>query len=127
MANSLEARAPFLDHKVMEFCARPPGRYKLRGTTAKYLLKQVASRLLPAENVKRRKMGFGVPVGQWMRNELRPLLEDSLLSERAQARGYFEPKAVQRLAREHSEGAQDHSSKLWALLCLELWHQEFVD
>ena len=127
MACSLEARSPFLDHKVMEFAARLPVRYKLRGTTLKYLLKKVARKLLPAENLDRRKMGFGMPVGNWMRGELHPLLDDVLLSPRALARGYFRPEAVRQLVNENVQGPHDHSNQLWALLWLELWHQEFLD
>jgi asparagine synthase (glutamine-hydrolysing) len=126
MASSLEARSPFLDHKVMEFAARLPGRYKLHGTTLKYLLKKVARRLLPAENLDRRKMGFGIPVGNWMRGVLRPLLDDVVLSPRALARGYFRPEAVRRLVRENAEGVRDHTDRLWSLLWLELWHREFL-
>ncbi|MGA2706441.1 MAG: asparagine synthase (glutamine-hydrolyzing) [Isosphaeraceae bacterium] len=127
MASSLEARSPFLDHQVMEFAARLPARYKLRGTTLKYLLKKVARKLLPAEILDRRKMGFGMPVGNWMRGELRPLLDDVLLSPRALARGYFRPEAVRQLVKENAQGPHDHSNQLWALLWLELWHQEFLD
>ena len=126
MANSLEARSPFLDHKFMEFAARLPMEFKLRGTTLKYLLKKAAAPLLPAGVLNRRKMGFGVPVGCWMRNQLRPLVHDALLSATAMNRGYFHPDSVRRLVREHTEGTRDHSSRLWALLWLELWHQEFL-
>jgi asparagine synthase (glutamine-hydrolysing) len=126
MANSLEARSPFLDHKVMEFAARLPVRYKMRGTTLKYLLKKVGSRLLPPHVLYRRKMGFGVPVGDWMRRELRALVEETLLSPRALGRGYFQPAAVRELVRGHLTGEQDHSYQLWALLWLELWHREFA-
>jgi asparagine synthase (glutamine-hydrolysing) len=125
MASSLEARSPLLDHKVLEFAARLPARYKLRGSALKYLLKKAAGPLLPPETLSRRKMGFGVPVGDWLRGELRPLLEDVLLSPRALGRGYFRPEALRRLVREHQEGAQDHSFRLWALLWLEWWHREF--
>jgi len=127
MAASLEARSPFLDHKVMEFCARLPSRYKVRGTSAKFLLKSIAKDLIPAENITRRKMGFGVPVGDWMRGALRPLLEDVLLSSRSNQRGYFRPDAVRRLVERHTGGGEDCSFQLWSLLCLELWHREFVD
>lgn len=127
MANSLEARAPFLDQKVMEYCARLPEELKLRGGTLKYLLKKVARKYVPAENLDRRKMGFGVPVGDWLKGELRPLLEDVLLSSRAMERGYFRPEAVRQLVRAHVSGRQDHAYQLWALLWLELWHREFVD
>ena len=127
MANSLEARSPFLDHEVMEFAARLPVAMKLRGRSAKYLLKKAFSDMLPAENVNRRKMGFGVPVGEWFRGSLRPLLEDALLSEQMEARGYFNPAAVRKLVVDHTERRADHSFPLWNLMMLELWHREFLD
>jgi asparagine synthase (glutamine-hydrolysing) len=127
MANSLEARSPFLDHEVMEFCARLPARYKLRGLTMKYLLKTAGAGLLPSETLTRRKMGFGIPVGYWMRGELKPWVEDVLLSPRALKRGYFAPEAVRQLVHAHVNGGQDRAFALWALLWLELWHREFVD
>ncbi len=127
MANSLEARSPFLDHHVMEFCARLPANYKVRGMRLKHLLKRVGAGLLPPETLTRRKMGFGVPVGRWMRGELRSWMEDLLLSPRALKRGYFEADALRQLMWGHVDGREDHSFKLWALLWLELWHREFVD
>ena len=127
MANSLEARSPFLDHHVMGFCARLPASYKLRGMRLKHLLKRVGAGFLPPETLARRKMGFGVPVGSWMRGELRSWMEDLLLSPRAVKRGYFEADALRQLLWSHVDGSGDHSFKLWALLGLELWHREFVD
>jgi len=126
MANSLEARSPFLDHHVMEFCARLPSRYKRRGTRLKYLLKKVAKDLLPRRNVNRRKMGFGVPVGVWMRDELRSEMEDALFSSRACTRRYFQPRAVRRVFDMHCEGKRDYSFQLWALFWLAAWHREFL-
>jgi asparagine synthase (glutamine-hydrolysing) len=127
MANSLEARSPFLDHELMEFAARLPVSLKLRGGTHKYLLKRAFADLLPPENVNRRKMGFGVPVGQWFRGPLRDLLCDSLLSDRCRSRGYFTPSEIKRLVGEHLNGRADHAYPLWSLLMLELWHHEFID
>jgi len=127
MANSLEARSPFLDHHVMEFCARLPATYKLRGLRLKHLLKKAGTGLLPPETLTRRKMGFGVPVGDWMRGELRSWMEDLLLSPRALKRGYFQPEALRQVVDRHLEGREDRSFELWALLWLELWHQEFMD
>jgi asparagine synthase (glutamine-hydrolysing) len=126
MANSLEARSPFLDHQVMEFAARLPVSLKVRGMTLKYLLKKVGRQLLPPQNLARRKMGFGVPVGHWMRHELRPILEEVLFSPGALQRGYFREDALRLLVRAHLEGSQDYSFHLWALVCLELWHREFA-
>jgi asparagine synthase (glutamine-hydrolysing) len=124
MANSLEARSPFLDHEVMELAARLPARFKLRGRTSKFLLKRAFGDLLPAENVRRPKMGFGVPLGRWFRGPLRALLCDTVLSREAAGRGYFRPREVQRLVDLHLEGRADHSFQLWNLLMLELWHRE---
>jgi asparagine synthase (glutamine-hydrolysing) len=127
MANSLEARSPFLDHEVMELAACLPVRMKLNGSTSKYLLKRAFADILPRENSTRRKMGFGVPVGRWFRGPLRDLVCDSLLSHRGLGRGYFQPAALKDLVRQHMEGRADHTMQLWCLLMLELWHGEFLD
>jgi asparagine synthase (glutamine-hydrolysing) len=127
MAVSLEARSPFLDHRLMEFAASLPARFKLRGLTTKHLLKRVLRGLLPAENLTRRKMGFGVPISHWLRNELKSFLVETVLSERALRRGYFKPAVVRQLVAQHTEGKRDYSHQLWTLLMLELWHQEFID
>ncbi len=126
MACSLEARSPFLDHKVMEFAATLPSPFKLRRTTLKYLLKKTGAALLPSKTMHRRKMGFGVPVGTWMRNELRPLLEETLLSSSARIRSYFEMPSVRKMVDEHVQGKRDYAIPLWAMLWLELWHREFL-
>jgi asparagine synthase (glutamine-hydrolysing) len=125
MANGLEARSPFLDHEVMEFAARLPVEIKFRGGRLKSLLKRAFADLLPPENVNRRKMGFGVPVGQWFRGPLSDLLRDALLSRRSLDRGYFRESEVRRLVDEHLGRRADHSFHLWNLLMLELWHREF--
>jgi len=127
MANSLEGRSPFLDHKFIELIASFPPDLKLRGGVTKYILKRKLKHFLPAEILKRRKMGFGVPVGIWFRNELKPMLVDTLLSQMALSRGYFNPAVVKRMVEEHISGVSDHSSRLWILLNLELWHRIFVD
>ena len=127
MAVSLEARSPFLDHHVIEFAASLPEGLKLRGLTTKYLLKRMLKQLLPAENLKRRKMGFGVPIGHWFRGEMQPFLRENLLSEKARTRGFFKPEAVTRMVEEHTRGTRDHAHQLWTLLMLELWFERFID
>jgi asparagine synthase (glutamine-hydrolysing) len=127
MANSLEARSPFLDHHVIEFAASLPEKFKLRGLTTKYLLKQILRKLLPAENLDRRKMGFGVPIGEWLRGKLQPFLRETLLAEAALKRGLFKPETVTRLVDLHTRGERDYSHQLWTLLMLELWFQRFID
>jgi asparagine synthase (glutamine-hydrolysing) len=127
MANSLEARSPFLDHRLVEFCASLPSSMKLRGRTSKWLLRRLMRDRLPAPILTRSKMGFGVPVGEWLRGDLRPLLDDTLLSPRFAQRGYFDPSAVRALADDHLTRRADRTPHLWALLMLELWFREFVD
>lgn len=127
MAVSLEARSPFLDHHVIEFAASLPENLKLRGLTSKYLLKRVLAKLLPAENLQRRKMGFGVPIGHWLRGKMQPFLRETLLSEKSLGRGFFQPAAVARMVELHTRGERDYAHQLWTLLMLELWFQRFID
>ena len=126
MANGLETRSPFLDLSVIQFAARLPARLKLHGLTLKYISRRVARGFLPGSIIRRRKMGFGVPLPRWLRTELNPLLHDVLLGARARQRGYFDHSAVAGLVAEHERG-QDHSRQLWSLLWLELWQREFLD
>jgi asparagine synthase (glutamine-hydrolysing) len=127
MAHSLEVRSPLLDHHVLEFAAALPAGLKLHGMVQKYLLKRVMRDALPESILSRRKMGFGVPIDRWFRNELRDLARDTLLDQRATARGYFRKAAVQRLLDEHDAGTAHHHARLWSLLMLELWHRMFID
>jgi asparagine synthase (glutamine-hydrolysing) len=127
MAVSLEARSPFLDHHLLEFAARLPSAYKLRRLTTKRLLKRALGGLLPPETLTRSKMGFGVPIGAWLRGELREFLDEAILSEKAMRRGYFKPDVCRRVYDQHQSGKRDWGHQLWTLLMLELWHQEFVD
>jgi len=127
MAVSLEARSPFLDHHLMEFAAALPARYKLRRLTTKYLLKKALRGLIPSANLTRPKMGFGVPIGLWLRRELRDLLKETILSERAARRGYFNQEVVRHLVDQHQSGRRDYAHQVWTMLMLELWHREFID
>jgi asparagine synthase (glutamine-hydrolysing) len=127
MAVSLEARSPFLDHKVIEFAASLPQNLKLRRLTGKYLLKKILRKLLPTENLTRRKMGFGVPIGHWFRGKMQPFLREVILSEKALGRGLFKPDAVKQLVDLHARGERDYSHQLWTLLMLELWFNRFID
>jgi len=126
MANSLEVRSPFLDRALVEFALRLPTSLLIRGTRRKWILRRAFADTVPKENLARRKQGFGLPVGRWLRSELRPMLEDMVLSDRALGRGFLRPEPVHRLVREHVAGV-DHTHRLWSLLMLELWHREFVD
>jgi asparagine synthase (glutamine-hydrolysing) len=127
MAYSLEARSPFLDHHVAELAARMPLRLKLHGNRGKQVLVDTFRDLLPESIQSRGKMGFGVPIDHWFRDELRPLLRDTLLGEKATGRGYFEPATVRRLIEEHEQRQFDHAYRLWNLLVFEQWCRTFLD
>jgi asparagine synthase (glutamine-hydrolysing) len=121
MACSLEMRTPFLDHRLIEFAAGLPGDLKVRGFELKYLLKKAAEKWLPRKIVYRQKRGFSVPISRWMREELRPWLDEALGEERLKRQGMFNVPFVRRLLEEHWSERADHRKILWALFCFQLW------
>ena len=127
MANSLEARCPFLDQQLLEFACAIPSQLKLRGMTTKYILKRALKDIVPQEIIDRKKHGFGVPVGQWFRTTLKSYLHETLLSREALARGYFHEATLRRLIAEHESGKRDHGHRLWSLLTFEIWHRIFIE
>jgi asparagine synthase (glutamine-hydrolysing) len=127
MAHSLEARSPFLDHELMEFAARLPAASKLDRSGGKALLKSALRGLLPDAVLDRPKMGFAIPLAEWLRTSLRELLCDTVASDRALARGLFQPDVVRGMVAEHLSGSDEHRYVLWDLLMLELWHRRFID
>jgi asparagine synthase (glutamine-hydrolysing) len=126
MANSLEARSPFLDQHLVEWAAGLPTRLKVRPHRTKYILKQAVADWLPREVINRPKMGFSIPLASWLRGELRDLSYDVLTDSIARSRGLFCPDAVSRLLREHHAGV-DRAVELWALIQFEQWHRMFMD
>ncbi len=127
MAHSLECRSPFLDHHVAELAAAMPLELKMQRGRGKKILTDTFSDLLPESIQTRKKMGFGVPLNEWFRHELKPLLFDVLLDQRAKERQIFNPAAVEQLINEHLTLQWDHSARLWSLLVLEMWFQTFID
>ena len=127
MAASIESRVPFLDHRLVEFVSGLPPRLKLRGLTTKWLLRQAVQNLLPREILRRRKMGFPVPFGLWMRGPSAALAREVLLDRRSRERGIVNTAAVERLLAAHAAGEVDGGDALWSLLNLELWYRTFVD
>ncbi|MFH1902570.1 MAG: asparagine synthase (glutamine-hydrolyzing), partial [Candidatus Omnitrophota bacterium] len=109
MSHGLEVRSPFLDQKVVELTASLPAGYKLRSGQSKYLLKKIFKNILPAEILKRKKMGFGVPLAAWFRNELKDYLASVILSEKALKRGYFHSGYLKKLFNEHAGGQANHA------------------
>jgi asparagine synthase (glutamine-hydrolysing) len=127
MAYSLECRCPFLDHRVAELAARMPIELKQTAGGGKRILIETFRDLLPPAIQTRSKMGFGVPLDVWFRGELRPLLHETLLDSSSLGRGLFKPESVRRLVDEHDQRRWDHSYRLWALICLELWQRTYLD
>ncbi|OGG45171.1 asparagine synthase (glutamine-hydrolyzing) [Candidatus Kaiserbacteria bacterium RIFCSPHIGHO2_01_FULL_50_13] len=122
MYHSLEVRAPFLDVDVVDLALRMPWKYKYRGMTGKYILRQLMKDRLPPKIVSRKKHGFGLPVGQWFRKEWKEFLFDTLSTKRIQEAGIFSPPAVNKLIAEHLSGERNHRKKLWSLLVFHLWY-----
>ena len=127
MEASIESRVPFLDHKLVELAARMPARMKLRGLTTKYVLRRAMRGLLPEPILTRKKMGFPVPMGAWLRGPFRHVVDEYVLGGRAAARGIFDPGFVRGLVARHQSGAEDHSERLWALVNFEMWQRQFFD
>jgi asparagine synthase (glutamine-hydrolysing) len=121
MAASIEERVPFLDHKLVELAARIPSRMLTRGFRTKVLLRQALKPYVPEEVLRRRKVGFTLPIGAWFRKSLKSMVADLVLSREAQARGYFDVANMEQIVREHFDGIRDRQKQLWALVNFELW------
>jgi asparagine synthase (glutamine-hydrolysing) len=126
MAHSIEARPPLLDHKLVEFAATVPAKFRLRNGTTKYLLKQAMRSQLPAQIIDRPKQGFAVPLSRWLRKDLAGFSRDVLLSETCRQRGIFEPAAVERIL-QMNDGGRDLDLSIWTMLSFELWCRRFLD
>ncbi|MBI5209266.1 MAG: asparagine synthase (glutamine-hydrolyzing) [Elusimicrobia bacterium] len=128
MANSLEGRSPFLDHELVELVYRMPGDWKLKGFRGhKWIMKEAFRNELPPAIFNRGKMGFGIPQDRWFRGPLKSFWEGHVLSPKALSRGYFMEGYLRRIWQEHQTGGRDHSYRLWALMMLELWHEECLE
>jgi asparagine synthase (glutamine-hydrolysing) len=128
MAASIEARVPFLDHRLVEWALRLPDSVKLERFKNKRLVREVALDYLPPEVVHRRKSGFGVPIGRWARDpELLGRYLDLFFDDAYASRDYMNVDGVRQLIRAHLAGHQDHGETIWNLMNLELWHRIFLD
>lgn len=125
MANSLETRAPMLDYRFVEFAASVPSSYKLHGSQKKYLLKKAFEDFLPHDILYRKKMGFSVPLAQWLRHEIRPLAEPLLTSPQSPLARFFRMEMIAGLWQTHMTGRNHYTQELWTLLALALWQQQY--
>jgi asparagine synthase (glutamine-hydrolysing) len=127
MAHSLELRAPFCDHRVVEESLRIPPSMKIPGFRLKGMLKAAFADTLPPQILSHRKQGFMIPLGRWLRTDLRDMMEDLLAPDQVLTRGLFVPDAVEALKREHLGGTRSHSDRLWTLMMAELWMRSYLD
>jgi asparagine synthase (glutamine-hydrolysing) len=127
MAASIECRAPLVDGELVELASRMPSSMKVRGLTLKYLLKKAIAPWMPAEILKRKKRGFGAPIGAWMRKELQPLISELLSENQVRRRGLFEWPAVASLLQAHQQQRNDYTDQIFGLIMLELWCRTFLD
>jgi asparagine synthase (glutamine-hydrolysing) len=126
MACSLEARAPFLDYTFVEFANSIPPNLKLRGLKTKYILKRAMRDKLPRDILARPKKGFGIPIAQWLRGDLKRMALDTFSEQRIRQQGLFDHRAVSRLLDEHLSGKKDHRKQLWTLLMFQSWFEEYM-
>lgn len=127
MANSLESRAPLLDHRLVDFATRLPANMRIRSGRGKHLLRKTAARWLPADVLVKRKQGFGLPMADWFRGPLRELAGDLISSRAFRERGLLDQAAAQQCLQQHLSGADDCSEALWLIVSLELWARRFLD
>jgi asparagine synthase (glutamine-hydrolysing) len=127
MANSLEARAPFLDRELVEYVASLPDDCKLQGSRTKAILRDAFPDLVPAPIQRRGKMGFGVPLGTWFRGELRDYMRDLLLAPDARYRDILSAPFVEGLIRRHLDGRANLGQQLWTIICFELWLRQLPE
>jgi asparagine synthase (glutamine-hydrolysing) len=126
MANSLEARTPYLDYRVVEFAAGLPSALKLNGFQTKYLLKRCMATKLPRTILNRKKEGFSIPMKNWLKQELRPMMEEVLSSARIKQEGLFSASYIEKLKANHLKGIANCSHQLWSLMVFEIWRDMYL-
>jgi asparagine synthase (glutamine-hydrolysing) len=127
MAASVESRVPYLDHELVEYVIGLPADIKVRGWQTKLVLREALRDLVPSEILTRRKMGFPVPVGRWLRGPFSAIVDEFVVGPRAAGRGLLKPEFVHHIAEEHRSGGAEHGTRLWLLTNLEIWQRIFLD
>ena len=127
MLHALEVRVPFVDHKLLEFCATIPPEMKLRWFRKKYLLKKATRSLLPKQVIEHRKQGFVGPMTQWLKKDLRAYAMKTLSKENLKRHGYLQCDTVQRILAEHMSGKQIHDTLIWSMLVFQKWYDIYIE
>ena len=126
MANSLELRVPFLDHEFVEYAASIPSSLKLKGMATKHILKHALRDRLPSEILTRKKIGFDIPLGVWIQNELKDFVSDILSPAHLKRHGFFSADYVQTLLKQHFHGDHNHRQRLWPLIIFQFWYDQYM-
>ncbi|MFO7461911.1 MAG: asparagine synthase-related protein [Desulfatiglandales bacterium] len=127
MLSALETRAPFIDHKFLEFCATIPSEMKMKWYTKKYLLKKAVKPLLPKDILTHRKQGFVGPMAQWLKSDLRAFTQGTLTEKKLGRHGLFHYPTVQRVLDEHYAGREIHDTLIWSLLIFQTWYETYME
>jgi asparagine synthase (glutamine-hydrolysing) len=126
MAASVEARMPFLDHRIAEYVSALPDEHRVRGVTTKWILRQAGRRLIPGALRRRPKAGWRLDVAGWLRNELRDFTLDHLQATSSVTRHYYDAVALDRVLEDHLKGKKNYETLLWTLLNIEIWHRTYA-
>jgi len=126
MATSLETRVPFLDHRFVEFSATIPSRLKLQGKNTKYLFKKAMADVLPPQILNRSKEGFSIPIKNWLKEDLKPLMLEVLDQQKIKREGFFNTNYVEQLKKEHLSGKENHSHRLWSMMVFGIWQDLYL-
>ena len=126
MANSLEVRAPILDYKLVEFAATIPSKFKFNNGEKKYILKEIFKPFLSDDILYRKKMGFSVPLAEWLRGDLKEIVEDCLFNREAGLVSYFKQEIIHKMWQQHQKKELDYSAPLWSMLMFQMWWDKYM-
>ena len=121
MASSLETRAPFLDHRVVEFALGMPIELKIRNNKGKWALREILYKYVPKDMIERPKTGFSIPIGDWLRGPLKEWAEDLLDNDKIESQGFLKPENVSSIWKLHKSGKYDYTSRIWSILMFQSW------
>ena len=127
MANSFEVRFPLIDHHIVEFMTSVDSNLRIKNNNKKYLLKKLLKNKLPEQIINKPKLGFNPPMGQWLKTDLKDLINEYLSQKTVQKRGLFNYRFIQDILKENFKGRRDRSLHIWSLIVLEEWFRQYYD
>ena len=127
MTASLEGREPYLDHRLIEWAARLPDDYKYHNGEKKYILKEILHQYIPKEMMDRPKMGFAIPIANWLQNDLRELVEEYINLNTIEKQGVFNVEYVEDIKRKFYSGKKEYDVKMWYLLMFQMWYEKWME